>query len=365
MFPKIRHINDLLPYIQHKPEISIKKQPNGTTVVCYTISNDSTFENEWLRECRGITFDEFGNILVRPLHKFFNVGEKEHTQFGTIDWDKTQFIMDKRDGSMITTAVIDKKIVCKTKKSFETEQAARALEFIMADDRYRNFVYDCYHGEMTPIFEWTSPSDRIVLKYNENALVLLHIRDNKTGRYMHEEVYGEQGAARFWGIPTVEHFDRHKIKEIIAGLDAEENKEGYIVQLTDGDMVKLKTPWYINLHHSVTFTRERDIARMVVEECIDDFKSYLSSIGESHDKVNAIEKRVTDTIHSIRLIVLSTLRNYQNYKDDRKKFVALVKGDYVSKQYFGLVMTAFSGAEPDYNNYFLKNHISEYSLEVV
>jgi len=364
MFPKIRHINDLLPYIQHKPEISIKKQPNGCTVVCYAISNDSTFENEYLKECRGITFDEYGNILVRPLHKFFNVGEKPETQVGSIDWAQTQLIMDKRDGSMITPTVIDDKIVCKTKKSFDTEQAARALAFINAHDNYRDFVYDCYHHEMTPIFEWTSPGDRIVLKYEADDLVLLHIRNNITGEYLHNEMYWPGGLADYWRIPVVDHVSKD-ITSLLQDLPTEENKEGYIVQFKNGDMVKLKTPWYMNLHHSVTFTRERDIARMVVEESVDDFKAYLTSIGESHDKVNAIEKRVSDQIYWTREAVEDAVKRLNEPGLERKDFVARAQQDPLAKKYFGLVMREFTGQDPGYNHYFMQNHLQEYSLEVV
>jgi RNA ligase len=358
LFPYIRHIDDLLPHIQHKPEISIKKQPNGCTVVCYAISNGETFDSEWARECRGITFDRDGNILIRSMHKFFNVGERESTQVGNINWDLGVRIMDKRDGSMITPCVLDGGIEVKTKKSFDTDQANRAKAFILARQNYVDFVRRCHDLKLTATFEWTSPGDRIVVKYPHDELVLTQVRENESGEYRTD-------LARFaskYNIPLVEEeiLPSLDIHALLTKLQDEEGKEGYIIQFGDGEMVKLKTPWYINLHHSVTFTRERDIARMVVEEQIDDFKSYLSQIGETHDTVNAIEKRVLDTILDIKKVVEALAK--ANWSDDKKEFVTAVNPRH---EYFGLIMDYYVGKEPRYNEYFIKHHLSSYSLEVV
>ncbi|WP_248789721.1 hypothetical protein, partial [Escherichia coli] len=45
--------------------------------------------------------------------------------------------------------------------------------------------------------------------------------------------------------------------------ETREGIEGWVVQLASGEMFKIKTKWYCDLHHSVTFTRWRDVARTV------------------------------------------------------------------------------------------------------
>ena len=357
MFPIITHIDDLLPYIRNKPEMTVKAQPNGTTTICYAISDSNTFDDEYARECRGITFGADGRIICRPLHKFFNIGEKPETQVGTVDWTKVNRVMDKRDGSMITSMMLNDQIVCKTKKSFETTQAVRANEYINARPNFHEFAVYCASINCTPTFEWTSPDDRIVLKYNSDELVLTHIRDNITGAY----VLDIEGRASYYNIPCVQDLTpfTFDIRWLMEKCKDEEQKEGYVIQFDNGDMVKLKTPWYINLHHSVTFTRERDIAKMVVDETLDDFKSYLTGIGESLDKVLAIETRVMTTINGIRKEVEDFVT--ANKVDDRKAFVMLAK----TNQYFGLIMNHYTGQEPRYNAHFIKFFLKDYSLETV
>lgn len=357
MFPHIEYLDDLLPHIKHKPEISVKVQPNGCTVVCYAIATPTTFDDDWSRECRGITFDPKGRVIARTLHKFFNVGEKEETQVHKIDWGRVARVMDKRDGSMIAAMVLNGEVVCKTKKSFETSQAIRANEYIKARPNYEKFIRLCSKLDLTPTFEWTSPEDRIVLKYNHDELVLLHTRDNVNGEYNH----GIEEMAATFDIPLVEELTPQTFspQEFLNEAATREQIEGWIVQFDDGNMVKLKTKWYIDLHHSVTFTRERDIAEMVVNETVDDFKSYLSSIGESLDKVEAIEERVNRTILDIATRVETFYAN--NVTPDRKAFVELAK----KHELFGLIMMRYSGKELRYKEYFTKHFLHHYSLETV
>lgn len=357
MFPIIHHLDDLLPHIQNKPEISVKKQPNGCTVVCYAISTPETFNDDYSRECRGITFDHEGKILARTLHKFFNVGEKEQTQVGNIDWSLMRRIMDKRDGSMIAAMVLDGKVVCKTKKSFDTIQATRANEFMKVNKNYEQFVKHCAEQNLTPTFEWTSPNDRIVLKYNHDELVLLHLRDNVTGEYkLDVEFYADH-----YLIPVVQDLTPLVFSptEFLAKAQVEEQKEGWIIQFDNGNMVKLKTKWYIDLHHSVTFTRERDIAEMVVNESVDDFKAYLTGIGESLVKVEAIENRVLETIRKTKSYVDFYMN--QNYTPDKKAFAINAK----TEPLFGLIMQEYDGKEPRYKEHFIKYYLKDYTLETV
>ena len=357
MFPIISHINDLLPYILTKPEINIKAQPNGTTTVCYAIAGPSTFDDEYARECRGITFGSDGKIICRPLHKFFNIGEREETQVGNVDWSQVARLMDKRDGSMITSVLLNGQIVCKTKKSFETDQAMRATQYINFHANFHQFAMYCASINCTPTFEWTSPNDRIVLKYSSDELVLTHVRNNITGEY----ILDIESLSGYFKIPTVEDLTpfTFDIQWLLKRAKEEEQKEGYVIQFNDGNMVKLKTPWYINLHHSVTFTRERDIAKMVVDETLDDFKSYLTSIGESLAKVHAIENRVLTTVNTTRKTVEDFVK--EHHHDDRKTFVEVAK----TNPLFGLIMDCYIGREPKYNEHFIKYYLKDYTLESV
>jgi RNA ligase len=354
MFPHIQHIDDLLAKIAHKPELRVIEHANGFKTVCYMIANEKTFDDYWARECRGITFFPTGEIASRSMHKFFNVGEREETQEHALDFSKIMRVMDKRDGSMIhPVPTVDKQdFVMKSKKSFESAVAVEANIFAHADKKLREFIMRCIAVDVTPTFEFTSPYHRIVLNYDKPELKLLHIRENVTGRYLHGELL--RNICDSFKIPLVDYYEV-EYDFLKNQLDSAEGIEGYVVQFESGEMVKLKTKWYLELHHSVVFPTRRSIARMVINETIDDYKSYMSQVGADQTQVLEIERMVTLTINVIRQQVEQiTAEAIQKYSDDRKSVAINLRGH----QFFSLIMKKYSGVEPEYTAFYDK-HVLE------
>lgn len=377
MFPTINHIDDILPFIEKNPQIRVKVEPNGATVACYMLQDEDTFAGAnyaFERECRGITFAVDGKIAARTLHKFFNVGEREDTQPQNIQWSRVRRVMDKRDGSMVTPVLLDGKVVCKTKKTFTSAEAEAATKFLYEDPMRVEWVAAMLSCGMTPTFEWTSPRFPIVLKYDKDELTLLHIRENISGRYLSE------GELRFFMpmanpnlFPIVENIIEQfygdglpaklvswdKLKE---AAETREGIEGWILQLDDGEMFKVKTKWYCDLHHSVTFTRWRDIARTVCEDKADDLKGAFALTGRSIDPIVKVEHEIKETIAEHKAFVDQMVQEGQADKCTPKDMALRHQGH----ELFGLIMRSFRGSEIDWMEWYSKNHLdSDWSLEVV
>lgn len=195
-FPKIETINDVLPSIEGRDEFVVANREHYT-VINYLVSMDDTFPEianpsemtetdrhyAIRRECRGLIFDTDGKIISRRLHKFHNVGEREETQINKIDLSKPHVILEKLDGSMVTPISIGGNIRWGTKMGI-TEVALGAEEFVAKNPQYQELARWCILNDKTPIFEWVSRKQRIVIDYAEDDLILLAIRDNVTGEYM-------------------------------------------------------------------------------------------------------------------------------------------------------------------------------------
>lgn len=362
-FPIITDLAEFKAQVGEVKGIEFKTDANGYTVASYHILESDVFKNEYARECRGITFDSDGKVVSRPFHKFFNLNENQFTQEGVLDWSSVTSVMDKMDGSMITPVLIDGSIIFKTKRSFTSDEANYANEkFCYKSHQYQFSKFMCKQG-FTPIFELTSRANRIVCSYKEPALTLLAIRNNETGEYFTRDALVR--LAKGWEIPCVKSF----ITEFeLSGLDwfktsvvTDTNKEGYVIQFSNGQMVKMKTNWYMTLHHVVTFTTERNVAEMVVSEQVDDFKAYIASIDEPEmmKTVNRVEHRVVTEINAIIAEVsgIIDLKEFDNPKD-----FAL---QYRSHPLFFLLMNLFRDKENDYTDYFLKYRLKSYSTECI
>ena len=366
LFPTINHIDDLRSQVGHMPEIRFSTNEDGFHIVCYMISGAGTFTSEnapFARECRGITFAPNGTIASRPLHKFFNIGELPETQIAKLPFGSLKRVMDKRDGSMVHPVLVNGKIILKTKKAFYSDVAILATNLLHSEKGKKILAYciDAVHAKQTPIFEFTSPSARIVLPYDEDELKLLHIRHNVSGEYAGPEVIKFIGAD--YGIPTVDEYEvKHVSKDsILNSMEFDQHKEGYVIEFDNGQMVKGKTQWYLDLHRTIVFVRERDIAEMVVNETVDDYKSALSLSGESLDVVNDIEQRVLD---EVRKIELAAEEAHTLIKDiaDRKTAAMSIKGH----PWFSAAMAIYNGKEFDVKEHFLKYVLKEkFSLEQV
>jgi hypothetical protein len=94
---KITEVEEFRELVKCKEEIREAHIGHGCTSFCYMVSGPDTFDSAAARECRGIVFDG-PDVVGRPLHKFFNVNEREETLLKNLDWSKVVRVMDKRDG---------------------------------------------------------------------------------------------------------------------------------------------------------------------------------------------------------------------------------------------------------------------------
>jgi len=203
-FPTIRNISDVLPAIEGRDEFVVAVK-EGYTVINYNVMMADTFDCNIRRECRGIIFDTAtGDIIRRPFHKFFNVNEREETQDHVVDLSQSHAILEKLDGSMIAPFVVDDQLIWGTKMG-ATEVAEPVEDFVLLNENYSQFARFIIRRGYTPIFEWCSRKQRIVLDYKEDQLILTAIRDLTTGRYMSLDLV--MNTADLYFIPTVRQFE--------------------------------------------------------------------------------------------------------------------------------------------------------------
>jgi len=351
IYPHITTLSEFKRHVEHLPEIRFDVQENGYTVCCYMIADKDTFNTSHARECRGITFDREGNIASRSMEKFFNVGENISTQPQTLTWADVTRMMDKRDGSVVNSVVVDDKIVFKSKKSFVSHIAEMANE--RATLNHKIMCRELHDGGYTPTFELTSPQARIVLKYPDFQLTLLHVRHNNTGEYFQRHQL--EHLALHHDVPLVEEFHFPGYDVMKGELETLEGREGYVIQFQDGLMVKAKSKWYLERHHCMTALTERNVAEMVIAEGLDDIKSRISEMGEPDllDKVENIEKVIK---HKIMLLTEYTETALQLDGHLPRKDFAIKYSKYAQ---FGLMMDKYLGKEPKYLDFYAKHYLKD------
>jgi RNA ligase len=288
-FPKITHINDVLPAIEGRDEF-IVVQKDGYQVVNYAVMMEDSFppveqspelefdilaqRNALRRECRGLVFDLEGNLINRRFHKFFNVNERNETRYEHVDFSKPHVVLDKLDGSMVSPCIVNGHVRWMTKMGI-TDTSMEAEAFVATHPEYTQLATDLLDFGWTPIFEWCSNKNRIVLAYPEDRLVLTAVRSFNGGHY--HSYRDLEGISRNYNVDLVKAYD-YKSADILDIVRAMEDAEGVVIRFDDGHMLKVKADWYVLRHKSKdAITREKNVLEYVVNERVDDVLPFLQA----------------------------------------------------------------------------------------
>lgn len=305
-FPVISTIDDVLPHIEGREEFRVMEK-DWYTVVNYVVAFEDTFPSvsvcggsakmreerslthRMRRECRGLIFDVNGKLISRPYQKFFNVGEKDETQLNKIDINEPHVVLEKLDGSMIRPIPTADGFRLGTKAGV-TDVAMNAEVFIADKPHYSTFIKKCLQKGTTPLFEWCSRKNRIVVDYPEDQLILTGIRYLDIGTYV---AYGNMKLyAEAWNIPVVKAISNLSVQNInlfVNQIREWEGTEGVVLRFDSGQMIKIKADDYVLRHKSKdAINQEKNVIGVLVEDALDDLIPLLTP--EDTDRIQSFSR---------------------------------------------------------------------------
>ena len=191
-------------------------------------------------------------------------------------------------------------------------------EFVKNNPQYEKFATSCIANGVTPIFEWCSRKQRIVLDYKEDQLILTALRDMKTGEYAVFDSLNQY--ARYHSITVVRAFEpQTDMKAFLEYVHDLEDLEGFVVRFDDGHMLKLKCQWYLQIHRAKeAILQDRNIVEIILDEKLDDIKAHLPA--EDRDRLSEFEHDFNIEVSFRCIEIESILKNIEADGIDRKTF---------------------------------------------
>lgn len=328
IFPEITEMEPLRQIVLKYEGFNLIRRPDHI-VFCYAYNSPEVFppitteEDALRRECRGLTFDPSGKVISRPYHKFFNIGEREETLPAAVDLAHPHVILEKLDGSMIRPVPIGNSYRLGTKTGV-TPLSVQPERFVAAHPAYDAYIRHEISRDRTPIFEWCSRQQRIVIDYPADRLVLTAVRDNRLGTYsplkeVRDEIASDR---RFVGMEVVREYEgtAHSMETLMASTRALDGGEGWVIRFADGHMAKLKGDWYVTRHRALEgLSREKVVVATLLSGAADDVKALLPVAVRAH--LEDFERRFWAGVES-EVWRLRALR-YEikaRYGDDKKAF---------------------------------------------
>jgi RNA ligase len=237
--------------------------------------------------------------------------------------------MDKLDGSMVHAAMVMGKCRLMTRAGI-TDTSLMAEE-LCATPGFIKACTDIIETGVTPIFEFTAPSNRIVIRYEEPKLTLIGARFINTGGYLSYK--GLDLFARHIGVDRVSAMETQwgECAAFLSHVRELKGQEGYVLMF-DPDfeheplrqLMKCKGEEYILKHRAKDSTvYEKNVLALILMGEIDDVLPLLSEEDQEH--IVTYRNAVEEQMRNIALQIASLLEKARHV--DRKTFAVEVLKD--------------------------------------
>jgi hypothetical protein len=241
--------------------IKIKREAGFVIFNYNQLSSD--FNNEIVRECRGIIFKE-GEWEYPVCHAFDKFGNYGESYVPEMDWTSIK-VSEKIDGSIMKLWCYDDKWYVSTNGNIDAEDAdvpdIRKDNFreLFFDGVVKNLTKVRYPGGLfrwlrdlktnyTYIFEMVSPYTRVVIPYEYTDVYFLGARNNESN-YQYGCDENSAYAMNMQMFPRPKIYSMNSLEDIIdAANELPWDAEGYVCYDKYFNRCKIKSPRYVVAH---------------------------------------------------------------------------------------------------------------------
>lgn len=291
----------------------------------YDLGSFFELYNGLYRECRSCVFDvKNDEIALASLAKFKNYGEDDG------DWSPKNirskynfahavFITNKLDGSYQQYRYIaeEDRILGSGSQALDPVESWRLAEgYKLLSDGQKELIKD--YPDYTFIFEYISPKNPIVVKYDESqeGLYLLAARDVKDGKEVSFDILSDM--AEEYDSKMTQWYYNATLFSVLADTDnyLSSEKEGWVVDMVDGYKnhfrCKIKTESYLMMHKILPRkVSPNAVVQAIHENILDDF---LANVPEAYKEI------INDYKNNVLLYLKLMQKRIDFYLQNMNKF---------------------------------------------
>ncbi|NPA12330.1 MAG: hypothetical protein GXO62_08805 [Epsilonproteobacteria bacterium] len=273
----------------------------NVSVYHYKQGNFEEFKkfNAW--ELRALTFVEDKRFL--GIHKFFELNQAPGWMEEDLRGLKIIKAQEKIDGTLMQPVMIDNEIYFKSKLRFDSIQALKANEILKKSPNLKEYILKKYSENKIPLFEYISEESQIVMDYQKETLILIQVRDLKTGEYDLEF----EKEARDLGIECARVCESRNFEEYLEMREDCSDKEGWVLIFENMKFVKVKTSEYLKRHLLLGKIQPHNVIQKALKGEINQYFNILNQKSQKFKEVNDI---------------------YQNFEKKRKALKNIIKSSF-------------------------------------
>lgn len=216
---------------------------------------------------RSSMWNSEGELISASFKKFFNYEEKPAVTPPPKDDDVCEAI-EKLDGSALIVSKYKGQLIVRTRGSHNTEAMINKEELPVLMEKYRNFFFDLESGpetrDLTYIFEWVSPKNRIVISYPEPELYLIATIRHRDYSMQPQHVLDATAIHYEFKRPKAYTFTERSL--LFEDIKKWEDKEGICLYYNGGQSIrKIKSLKYLKLHAFKSLLSLKNLAKIFYE----------------------------------------------------------------------------------------------------
>ena len=296
-------------------------------------------DNSRFRSCIVRQSDNF--VVSQGFGKFVNFSERPEFQ----PWDESWPIdaRHKLDGSLLIVSKYKGEFICRTRGTIDARQLDNGHEIDTLIEKYPwvfgsgfwTLLQKSDTHNVTLLFEWTTPTNIIVLRESEEpTLTLVGAVYNDTCEYFTQDQLDDLAKNTF-KVPRPKKYSYKNIYECMLDVEAWVGKEGVVLYSPDGQTLKkIKADLYCELHKLATgikgvkqvldvfmaspkFIEEKDFYNYIENtldfEIAEKCKDYIGQVTEAYGKV----------VHTRTIIDLEIERYISKYDTRKEQALAI------------------------------------------
>jgi hypothetical protein len=209
----------------------------------------------WTRDnliFRSSLWDKEGYPVSLSFKKFFNWDEKPDLDTPPSNLNGAQ-LMEKLDGSTLIFSRYKGVTIIRTRGTSDARLQDNGYEVDYLCDKYAAFIKELESREtdcLSYVFEWLSPTNRIVLNYgDEPDMALVAIINHDSYEYANQCTLDD--TAKSLGLRRPRTFNYNSIAEMKQSIEELRDQEGICVYYNQGQSIrKVKSAHYLYLHRA-------------------------------------------------------------------------------------------------------------------
>lgn len=327
---------------------------------------------------RSSVWNESGELISAGFPKFGNLGEKPEV-FGNPETLDGAAITEKLDGSLLILSRYKGETMARTRGTLDATKLPNGSEIKALKRKYpKVFNHGGDTWDYSLLFEWLSPTNRIVIKHNMLDMKLIGGINHNNYSMMNQNQL--DSIAKRLGVERPKYFEADSIDDLVNNVKKFKDSEGVCLMTKDGKIFKIKGEEYLMKHrlkdrlssfnHVLNFYLEKE-----AKSASDFYKIVEKEIDwETAEETKEDTIKIQNGLQEVEKILNDIKHFTERYKDVPRKDAAIAINDKYQK--YGLSKIAFNFLnnrligddikkdllDKVLSDIYLKDKINEYSI---